>query len=176
VAFATARIASAWPTVFSMIWALFIASLLWPAATAALHRAERRERVEGVTARSAMVRAVAVDYRATVADAWAEAAAAGAPAVVVTAVDGAFSGHVPADVLASVPEDVRAQTPLDAVTVPLPRSATIDAAADGAAVIKALREWWGRTSALVVTENGAAVGVLTLSDAAEAFKAHPRLG
>ncbi|WNM26072.1 site-2 protease family protein [Demequina capsici] len=158
------------PDLFSIMWAVLLFSILWPSASAALKHSQTVGRRAGLSATSLMSLAVPVRYDVTVADAIAAAQSCGATEVVVLAADGAAAGRFGLDVALTVPEDRRATTGLQAVTMPLPRGAVVDARSDAEELVGELREWWGRTDAWVVVREGEPVGVLRLLDAMNALR------
>jgi hypothetical protein len=69
-----------------------------------------------------------------------------------------------------VPEAERATTSLQAVTMPLPRGATMDAALTGDDLIAAMRAWWGQTNAWAVLDGDRVVGLLDLEHALKSLQ------
>ena len=70
-----------------------------------------------------------------------------------------------------VPEDVRATTGLQSVTMPLPRGAEVPATLASEDLVRTLREWWGKTDVWVVRDGERGiVGVVQLSNVLEALK------
>ncbi|WP_084072948.1 site-2 protease family protein [Demequina sp. NBRC 110052] len=158
------------PSLFTIVWAFLIFSILWPAASQALRWSQTLARREGVSAASLMRPAVALRFDASVAAALNLADDAGAEEVVVLAADDAAAGRFPVTTAREVPADRRETTGLDAVTTPLPRGAAVTVGADAEALVEALREWWGRTDAWVVLSEGEPVGVVRLLDAMNALR------
>ncbi|MFV0632702.1 site-2 protease family protein [Demequina sp.] len=158
------------PTLFDVVWAGLIAAILWPATTQALHAVHYLSRREGVTAGGLMVPAVAAPYTDSVAQALAAADATGAREVVVMGADGAAAGHFPVAVGQEVPEQVRHDTTLSAVLMPMARGTEVDAALAGDSLVLAMRQWWGKTDGWIVMDQGRPVGVLRLSDVMEALR------
>jgi Zn-dependent protease len=157
--------------VFNLVFALLIASVLWPAASAALKYSQVMGRREGLTVAKVMVSAVAVPYELSVAQARELALAANAREVVVLSADGTPAGHFPVALTDEVPDDARATTSLQAVTMPLPRGAEVPSTLTGEDLVRTLREWWRKTDVWAVRdgENGI-VGVVQLSNVLEALK------
>lgn len=158
------------PDVVSLMVALLLFMVLWPAASAALHGARTMNRRAGVTAGSLMVSAIPIRFDATVEQAHDQAHLAGAHEVVVLAADGAASGHFPTSLMDAVPPDAHATTGLSSVTMPLPRGAQVDVDLTGDALIEQLQQWWGRTDVWVVSANGDIVGVVQLSEVMQALQ------
>ncbi len=158
------------PDLFSLVWAVLLFSILWPAASAALKHSQTVGRRIGVTAGTLMTPAAPVPYDVTVADALATAESYGATEIVVLSADGAPAGRFDVGIARSVPEERRAATGLDAVAMPLPRGASVDLADDAERLVERLREWWGKTDAWVVVRDGEPVGVLRLLDAMNALR------
>ena len=155
---------------FSLVWAALIFSFLWPASTAALRGAAVQERVDAVTVVALMRPAIGTPYDATVAEAVREATRAHAEEVVVLSTDGRAAGHFALAVALAVPEDRRLATGLDAVTIPLPRGAEVSSDLTGRAVLEHVREWWGKTDAVAVMDDGEIVGVVLLAEVGERLK------
>lgn len=158
------------PSVVDLVAAGLIASVLWPAASAARRFSSAMLRRDGVTVKGFMVPAVAVEYTVSLDDAATAAQAAGADEVVVLGVDGVPAGRFPTSAIAAVPVHLRATTSLQAVTLPLPRGAEIDLGAQADVMIPALRTWWGKTEAWVVRDGAAVVGIVRLVDVVAALK------
>lgn len=158
------------PDLFSLMWAFLIASILWPAATAALRYSQVADRRESTVVRTLMDKAIAVPHTLTVAEARERALSAGATEVVVLSVDGAPAGHFPTLLTEQVPPHLRDATGLAAVTMPLPRGAHVDAALNGEDLVRSLREWWGRAEVWVVNEGDDVVGVVKLQTVLDRLK------
>jgi Zn-dependent protease len=158
------------PSLFSIMWGFLLVSFLWPASTAALRQARAQERVDTVTVVGLMRPAIGLRYDATVAAALAEAGKAGADEIVVLSVDGRPAGHFAASGAAEGPSERREATGLAAVTVPLPRGAEIPSDLAGRAVLEHIREWWGKTDAVAVMDDGEVVGVVLLAEVGERLK------
>ena len=158
------------PSLWNVIIAMLMFTIIWPAATAALRGARTLNRREGVTAGSLMVSAVAINFDATVADAHELAHHAGAREIVVLAADGAPAGHFPVALMDAVPPDAHTTTGLQSVTMPLPRGAVVDASLTGDALIDQLQQWWGRTDVWAVTDSGTVGGVVQLSKVMQALQ------
>ncbi len=158
------------PSLFSMMWGFLLASFLWPAATVALREASAQGRVDAVTALGLMRPAIGLRYDVSVAAALREAAQAGAEEVVVLSADGHPAGHFAASGAAEVPPERRDATGLAAVTIPLPRGAEVSSDLAGRAVLERIREWWGKTDAVAVLDEGEVVGVVLFADVGERLK------
>ncbi len=156
--------------IVAAVWAMFLFSVIWPAASAELRAATVLGRREKVTALSLAAPAVGVPFDATVAQARPVAATAGAREVVVLTADGQAAGHFPVALTEAVPEEARATTTLMSVTMPVVRGAQIPASATGETLVEAVVPWFGRTDVLVVTdEDGLPVGVAKLEEIREAL-------
>ncbi|WP_061966067.1 site-2 protease family protein [Demequina aurantiaca] len=152
------------PSIFSMLWAVLIFGLLWPAASNALKVATTMTRVESIGARSLMVTAVPIPFAATVHEAAQLAARAGALEVVVLAADRAPAGHFPVSLIDAVPESERAHTHLQSVTMPMPRGAEMSPDLHGREFVNFLQQWWGKTEVWAVVEHGHVIGVVRAQD------------
>lgn len=157
------------PDMWNAMMGLAVAFLLWPAASAALKFASVMIKREALTVRGLMREAVPMPYDTTIADA-TRALSETVADIVVLGADGTPAGTVAVSSLSDVPEDQRAATSLQAMTVALPRGAVIDASFTAEEIIPPLREWWGRTERWVVLEQGQVVGVVALSDVVAALE------
>lgn len=169
-AFAGPLLAGERPDVWNIMLAFLIASVLWPAASSALKYSQVMGRREGLSVAKIMVPAVAVHYDVSVAQARDAAHAAGAREVVILSADGAPAGHFPVDITNEVPEDARASTSLQAVTMPMPRGAEVPPTLGGEELVRALREWWGRTDVWVVRGDSGVTGIVRLQAVLDALK------
>ncbi len=158
------------PSLTSVVIAVVVFSILWPAASAALAFSSTMLRRDGVNAAGLMRVAVAVPYTVSVHEALAAAAGAGAEEVVVLGADDAPAGRFPTDQAQAVPEQARPTTSLQSVTTPVPRGAEIPAGAASDVLIPALREWWGKTDVWVVRDRETVVGIVRLVDVLAALK------
>lgn len=157
------------PDIFDALFAFVIFTLLWPAASAAIKRADLIERREAVSAGAIMVPGVPLGYRATLSEALATASATGAQTVIVLADDGVPAGYAPVERFGDVPADQRDSADLRAVMSPLARGALMPAEADAEQLVAEVMKWNGKADAWAVIRDGAPVGVLTLAGAAAAL-------
>ncbi|MCB2413921.1 site-2 protease family protein [Demequina sp. TTPB684] len=158
------------PSLTSVVIAVLIFSILWPAASAALAFSATMLRRDGVNAKSLMRDAVAVPYTVSVQEALDAASAAGAVEVVVLGADDAPAARFPLEQAEAVPAPARATASLESVTTPVPRGAEIPAGAAAEVMIPALREWWGKTDVWVVRDGQDVVGIVRLVDVLAALK------
>lgn len=158
------------PTITSIIIAILVFSILWPAASAALAFSSTMLRRDGITVAGLMRPAVAVPYTHSVEDALGAARVAGVQEVVVLGADDAPAGRFPVEQADAVPEAARPTTSLQSVTTPVPRGSEIPAGAASDAMIPALREWWGKADVWVVRDGDAIVGIVRLADVLAALK------
>ena len=158
------------PSLTSVVVAVLVFSILWPAASAALAFSSTMLRRDGVSAAGLMRAAVAVPYTHSVGEALDAAAAAGVEEIVVLGADDAPAGRFPIEQAHTVPESARPTTSLQSVTTPVPRGSEIPADAVSDAMIPALREWWGKTDVWVVRDGETVVGIVRLVDVFAALK------
>jgi Zn-dependent protease len=158
------------PSLFSLMWTMFLVSFLWPASTAALRSAGAQESVDAVTVLALMRPAIGIRYDVTVAAAVREATQANAEQVVVLSTDGHAAGHFSVADAREVPEDRRDGTGLAPVTIPLPRGAEIRSDLTGRAVLEHVREWWGKTDAVAVMDDAEVVGLVLFAEVGERLK------
>lgn len=157
------------PGLLSLVWSVLIAGMLWAASSQSLRMVRVMRRTEAMRARVLMRPAFGLDYESTVAAALAHADAEPDAHVVVTGADGAAAGHFALAAAIAVPEASRGATALTAVMRPVPRGAELGVEAEGDVLVENVREWWGRTDALVVTDDGAIVGVVVMEDVVRAL-------
>lgn len=158
------------PTITSVIIAVLVFSILWPAASSALAFSSTMLRRDGLTVASFMRPAVAVPYTVSVADALGAARSARVEEIVVLGADDAPAGRFPVEQAHAVPEAARPTTSLQSVTTPVPRGSEIPADAASDVMIPALREWWGKADVWVVRDGDAVVGIVRLADVLAALK------
>jgi Zn-dependent protease len=150
-----------------LLWGVLIFSLLWPAASLALKSATMMERIENIPVEKVMRTAVGVAYDLSLIDAQTIAEQEGVKEVVVLAADGAPSGHFSVASANEVPPPMRASTSLSALTIPLPRGTEVSPGLTGMELLSHAREWWGKTDALIVTDDGDVVGIVYLAEVSE---------
>lgn len=159
-----------YPDIINLMIGVVLFMALWPAASAALKGARMLEGRKHVSAGALMVPAVTLRFDATVADAHEKAHLTGAREVVVLGADGSAAGHFPVALMDAVPPDAHASTGLEAVTMPLPRGAQVEASLTGDGLVDQLQQWWGLTDAWVVSERGEIVGVVQLAQVMQALQ------
>jgi len=163
------------PDVYDAIVAMVMFSILWPSASAALRFARLMQRRDTFSMSRVMQRAIAVPYQASVADALAQAHAAGVGGeasvrtVVVVGADGVPAGRFELAATDEVPANLRAATSVQALTVPLPRGAHVGAHASTDELLAQVRQWWGKTDVLIAMNDDVVVGVVPIADVAAAF-------
>lgn len=156
------------PSYVDVFAGVLVFSILWPSASAALRYSKVMMKRDVLSVATVMRPAVAVAYTVTVAD--AREAAAGVTDVVVLGADGAPAGRFEVAATDVVPEALRSTTPLQAVTVPLPRGAHVDADATADVLLAHVRQWWGKTDALVALRADAVAGIVRLADVTAALE------
>ena len=80
------------------------------------------------------------------------------------------AGRFDAATLAQVPASERPSTSLQAVTTPMPRGATVQAAGTSSDLVVAVWEWFGKADALVALDGEVPKGVVVISEAVEALR------
>ncbi len=153
-----------------VVFAALIFSIIWPAASAAIHSVKAQERRESVSIGGFMRPAIGVPHTVSVATAREGALRAGAMEVVVLAADGAPAAIVSVPTMDRVPAERRAEEGLQSVSVPIPRGAVVTPLLDGEELIAALREWYGRTDSWAVVDGQRVVGVVRLEEVVKAFQ------
>ncbi|MBU4335215.1 MAG: peptidase M50, partial [Actinobacteria bacterium] len=155
------------PSLFTVAWAALIAAFLWSGASQSIAAGNRGRQVDSLTVAGIGRRAVGVPYDATVLEAGLRAQAAGAVDVVLLSPEGRPAAFVDTAAAASVPADAVATTPVQAVSVPLPFGAVIDAHARGHALLQAVAAAAGGAgagSAVVALEDGMVVALVRVGD------------
>jgi len=141
---------------------------LWTSAGDFLRVAAFRGAVEGVAVTD-LARPVLVVQARTLADLPDDSGGAGPDVVVVSG--GQVLGYVDDGALATVPHGRRAATPVEAVLVPLPAGASIDAALTGADAVRAVGEVARLSPVMAVRgPDGAVVGLLRYTDVVAALR------
>jgi hypothetical protein len=87
--------------------------------------------------------------------------------VVVLSADSNPAGHFSVEAAGAVPPERLESTGLAAVTIPLPRGATVPPTLKGFELLQSAREWWGKADALVVLDGDEVVGVVRLAELSE---------
>lgn len=149
------------PDLVTLVWAFFIAAMLWQAAGQAIGHARMRSHAEDLDLRALIDPAVGVREQDTVSDALARVRARGlgSAAIVVTGADGPV-GALDPQALATVPAQRRDQVPVTAVMRPLDPRDVVRLEARGDALVDALA---GMHSAVfVVLDAHQVVGVLPI--------------
>jgi hypothetical protein len=161
------------PSLFTVVWAALIAAFLWSGASQSIASGNRGRQVDSLTVAGVGRRAVGVPYDATVLEAGLRAQAAGAVDVVLLSPDGRPAAFVDTAAAASVPADAVATTPVQAVSVPLPFGAVIDAHARGHTLLQAVAAAAGGAgagSAVVALEDGMVVALVRVGDVLAAVR------
>ncbi len=156
------------PTFVDVFAGVLVFAILWPAASAALRFSRVMMKREALSVATVMRPAVAVPYTAMVAE--AREAAVGVGDVVVVGADGSPAGRFEVVATDVVPESLRATTPLQAVTTPLPRGAHVDADGGSEVLLAQVRQWWGKTDALIALREDVVVGIVRLADVTAALE------
>lgn len=156
------------PNLTAVVWAAVIGVTLWTSAGDFLRIAALRGGVEALEI-ARLTRPALVSAASTVAD-LPDGAGGRGPDVVVVA-SGTVLGYVDGGALATVPIARRAATPVEAVLVPLPAGATVDAALTGAEAVRAVGEVARLSPVMVVRgPSGEVVGLLRYADVVAAIR------
>lgn len=158
------------PSIFTMVLAGVVFSILWPAASATLAFARAMMKRERLSVGSLMAPAVPVHYGLSVGQALDAAESAGATHVIVMGADDTPAGYFTTAAALQVPDSARATTSLQSVTMPVPRGAAISLELTGDELTHDLRQWWGKTTVWVVTDGSQPVGIVVLADVLAALK------
>lgn len=153
------------PSLWTVAWAALIGAFLWSGAGQAIAAGRTRAAVDGLSVEALSRPAVAVPSGASVAAVGRDVARAGGPHVVAVVVDAAGTpvGYVDPAAAATVPPDAAEQTPVAAVSVPLPRGAVIGSHLAGQEMLAALAQVGRQASVVVVTDGGRVVGALEVA-------------
>ena len=155
------------PRIWSVLWVLIIAWMLWTGATAALRYVRHTAALGTLSLDTIGHRAVGVVADTTLEQADHAQRNAGAQVVVVLDDDGHPHAIVDPKAAASVPGQLSAITPVSAVTVPVPEHAVVDARTSGAELVAAFAH--AKASVLVLTDAGRVVGVITAAALSQAM-------
>jgi Zn-dependent protease len=161
------------PSLFTVTWAALIGAFLFSGASSAIKAGRTTRVVDGLSVAAIGRPAIGVPYDSSVLDAGLAAQRAGAAAVVLLAPDGRPAAYVDTAAAASVPPEAVATTGVQAVAVPLPYGAVVDAALTGPALLSAVsRAAGGSTTAQVVvaTSGGQVVALVHTADLLAALR------
>ena len=160
------------PRFGQVVWSLLIAWTLWTGATAALRYVRHTAAMGTVSMATVGTAAVGVVADTTLEQAEVALRAADAKVVVVLGDDGRPQALVDARALGAVAPQVYALTPVTAVTVPLAPGAVVDVGVTGVDLVAAFGR--SRAPAVVVTDHGRVVGVVTAAAVSQALEAKAR--
>ena len=154
-----------------VVWAGFIGSFMWTAASGALAQSRARARIDALDPRRLAIPAVAVPVETPVAQ--VRELVGGAPlgglrGQVVLVDSGQAVGYVDDAALAAVPDAVAGTTPAWQVMVALAPGAVVDGSLHGRAFHAAAVEASRRSPVFVVVDSGRVVGLLRAADVARA--------
>ncbi len=154
------------PTIFTVLWVTLLAGYLWSTSSQAITVARARRSAVGLDLRTIAEPAHALPATAPV----SAADVAGGRRIVLLDDEGRVAGLVDAGVLAQVPPDARASTPLSAVAAVLPATSVVTEMVGPAAVAAAAQA--ARTGPLLVLVDAAhgVVGVLTVDRLEQALR------
>ncbi|GAA2730937.1 hypothetical protein GCM10010439_45170 [Actinocorallia aurantiaca] len=147
----------------SVIWAAFLSSFMWIAATQSIRAERLRDRIPLLQARRLGRRAVAVTADTPLAQALETARAAQAGAMVIVDHDGRPTGLVSEQAVKAVPEHRRPWVSAGEVSRALSGATTLPADLSGTGLIDALRDS-GAAEHLLVEPGGEIYGVLSARD------------
>jgi Zn-dependent protease len=158
------------PSLVTVAWAALIGAFLWSGAGAAMKGARRRDELERLSVRGLAVPAVTVPTTTTVGE--IPAALATMQGAVVVVVDGAGDplGWVDPAAAASVPAEQADTTPVEAVVVPFPPGAAVEADASGPDLLSTLSRTSGGARVVPVVDAGRVTAVLDVARVAAALR------
>ena len=154
----------------TVAWAALIGAFLFSGASSAVKAGRQTRAVDALTVSAVGRPAVGVAFDVSVLDAGLAAQRAGTQAVVVLAPDGRPAAYVDASAAAAVPPDQVAVTGVQAVAVPLPYGAVVDASLTGAALLRAVSQAAGGSPVVVATDAGRVVALLHTADLLAALR------
>lgn len=160
------------PDLWTVAWAALIGAFLWSGAGQAIASGRARDAVSGLTVRGLARPAVPVGSGASVAAVGRDVARAGGPHVLAVVVDAAGRpvGYVDPSAAAAVPPDAAETTPVGAVSVPVPTTATVDAGLSGQEMLAALARAGREASVVPVVDGGRVVGALEVARVVTALR------
>ena len=164
--------ADARPASSSVVVALMVFSILWPAASSALAFSKTMLRRDGVSAAALMRPAVAVPYTVLGGEALADHGEGRGRATrswcwVPTTHP---AGRFPLDLADRCPRQRGTPPRCSPSPRPCPAARRFQQSASADVLIPALREWWGKTDVWVVRDGDAVVGIVRLVDVLAALK------
>ncbi|MGV8978647.1 MAG: site-2 protease family protein [Cellulomonas sp.] len=158
------------PDLYTIVWALVIASFLWSGATGAIAAARTGRAVSAITVASIGLPATVVEAYVTLADADRARGLAGVDDVVVLAPDGRPAAYVDRAAAAAVAPEHRASTPVVAVSVVLPVGAVVDASLEGAALVQAISQTTRMSPVVAALLGGRVVALVRAVDVIAALR------
>jgi len=155
------------PSMWTVVWSVFIALFLWSGATGAIRYARQTRNIGTLSVASVGRPAVGVLHSSTLEQALHTARAAQVEIVVLLGDDGQPVGYVDPQAVASVPPARLGVTPVSAVAVELPGQPVVDASVSGEALLAAVGKG---TSPLIATRGGLVVAVVVPADVVHALR------
>jgi Zn-dependent protease len=156
------------PQTLLIIWAAFLALMLWTGSTQALVSARVRDKVPRLALRGMIRPALAVSASVPLAEALRQLTEAHAGALVVTATDGSVTGLVNEAAVSATPVERRPWVTVQDVARAVVPEIVLPSDLAGHELIDALRSH-PASEYLVVEPGGAIAGVLSASDLDRAF-------
>ncbi|MDO8107555.1 site-2 protease family protein [Isoptericola sp. b441] len=157
------------PDVTRLLWGGLIAVFIWTGASQAIRGAALEEALDRLTVARLATPVVLLPADRTVADAGASTPPG--HGVVVLGPLGQPVGYLDSAAVASVPEHLRAGTPLSAVVGPLPPEARVQLGLAGREAVEAVRVAAARSPVMaVVAADGSVVGLLRATDVVRALR------
>jgi Zn-dependent protease len=153
------------PDLFSMVWILAVAALLWRGANQTIRLGQWRRRAPGVTVRSLLRPATGVARDSTLADALALGERHGVSDLVVLDGDGRPTAVFDRAAFADLPEDRPADLEVDAVARDLAQGAVLTDDLAGDPLVQRMQQS-PHPEYAVLDSSGAVVGVLRWQDVA----------
>lgn len=158
------------PSLFAVAWAAVVGAFLWSGAGQAIKAAQTSRAVDALHVGSVGIRAVGLPATAVLAQADAARGQAGADAVVLLSPDGRPAAYIDPQAAAAVPVEQRAHVPVTAVAVGLPAGAVVDAALQGADLVRAVAALQHVAPVVVAVAAGQVVALVRSADVAAALR------
>jgi hypothetical protein len=158
------------PSLVTVAWAMLIGAFLFSGASSAVKAGRQTRAVDALSVSVVGRPAVGVAFDVSVLDAGLAAQRAGVQDVVVLAPDGRPAAYVDPSAATAVPPDQVAVTGVQAVAVPLPYGAVVDASLTGAALLRAVSQAAGGSPVVVATDAGRVVALLHTADLLAALR------
>ncbi len=154
-----------------VLWTALIGAYLWSGASQALRGARTQRNVDALTVAAVGRRAIGVAHDASLAQAVAVAATAGADEIVVLSPDGRPAAYLDGAAVNQVPPAATGTTPVATVSITLPVGAMVDGSLAGQALLTELAAATRVAPVVVAMVDGRVAALVRVSDVVAAMRA-----